>query len=350
MKVGSADAAPGTRATGYLSVTDLPTGQSERLPVVVVEGSESGPTVWVTGTIHGDEPTGMAATHEFANRLRPEALAGTVVCVPVMNPAGLRTNERTSYYHGDDPNRYFGRGDGGETPPRTQQLVCERVYDEIRESADVVVSLHTSWIQTHPYTIRPRVGYGRDRDEAAAAALRDRIVELTEAFGLPVVNQFGREETERRSLSHTLTGAAVADGIAAFTPELGGRFVVEADARAAAVAGLRNVLVTSDMLDEPASPPTEFGLSADGPLKRRVHPHTDAAGIVRYRVREGDRITAGETVAEVVDPHGETKTEVATEYPGYVLSRHEGAAVYENDPILDVAVPDDEPLLWDRSD
>ena len=147
MRVGTAAADPGERATGRLTVTDLPTGQSERLPVVVVEGSESGPTVWVTGTIHGDEPTGMAATHEFANRLRPEALAGTVVCVPVMNPAGLRTNERTSYYHGDDPNRYFGRGDGGETPPRTQQLVCERVYDEIRESADVVAAINIARLE-----------------------------------------------------------------------------------------------------------------------------------------------------------------------------------------------------------
>jgi hypothetical protein len=350
MNVGSADAASGTRADGYLSGTDLPTGRSERLPVVVVEGAADGPTVWVTGAIHGDEPTGTAAIHEFADRLRPDSLAGTVVCVPVMNPAGLRTNERTSYYHGDDPNRYFRRGDGGETPPRTQQLVCERVYDEIRESADAVVSLHTSWIQTHPYTIRPRVSYGRDRDEAAAAALSDRVGDLAEAFGLPVVNQFGREETDRRSLSHTLTGAAVADGIAAFTPELGGRFVVETDARAAAVAGLRNVLVASGMLDEPASTATEFGLDADGPLKRRVHPHTDTAGIVRYRVREGARITAGETVAAVVDQHGRTRAEIETEYSGYVLSRHEGAAVYENDPLLDVAVPDDEPLLWERSD
>lgn len=351
MKVGTAESEPGETATGYLPVAELPTGGTERLPVVVVEGEEPGPTAWATGAIHGDEPTGTAAIHEFLDRVRDEPLRGTLVCVPVTNPAGVRTNSRTSYYHGDDPNRLFGREDeSGETPPRIQQVICERLYEEIRSDADAVVSLHTSWVATHPYTIRPRVGYGAHREEAAAASLRDRVVELADAFGLPVVNQFGRAEAERRSLAHTLTGAAVEDGIPAFTPELGGRFVVERDAREAAVAGLYGVCSALGMVDEaPNVPSPGFELPAEDDLKRFVHPYADAAGIVRYRVREGEWVDSGDVVADVLTPHGETKSNVATERSGYVLSLHEGAAVYENDPLLDVAVSDGEPLLYERS-
>ncbi|MDS0300079.1 succinylglutamate desuccinylase/aspartoacylase family protein [Halogeometricum sp. S1BR25-6] len=363
MKVGTAESEPGEISRGHLSVAELPTGGDERLPVVVVEGEEPGPTAWATGAIHGDEPTGTAAIHEFLDRVRDRAkpLRGTLVCVPVTNPAGVRTNSRTSYYHGDDPNRLFGVGREGEseggsgggdggTPPRVQQVICERLYEEIRADADVVVSLHTSWVATHPYTIRPRVGYGAHREEAAAASLRDRVVELADAFGLPVVNQFGRAETERRALAHTLTGAAVADGIPAFTPELGGRFVVERDAREAAVAGLFGVCSTLGMLDDvPEDRSPAFKLSAEGDLKRLVHPHADAAGLVRYRVREGEWVDSGDVVADVRTPHGERKSTVATERSGYVLSLHEGAAVYENDPLLDLAVPDGEPLLYERS-
>ncbi|MDS0293804.1 succinylglutamate desuccinylase/aspartoacylase family protein [Halogeometricum luteum] len=355
MKVGTAESEPGGTATGHLSVAELPTGGTERLPVVVVEGEEPGPTAWATGAIHGDEPTGTAAIHEFLDRIREEPLRGTVVCVPVTNPAGVRTNSRTSYYHGDDPNRLFGRegeGGGGGTPPRVQQVICERLYEEIRADADAVVSLHTSWVATHPYTIRPRVGYGAGRGEAAAASLRDRVVELADAFGLPVVNQFGRAETERLALAHTLTGAAVADGVPAFTPELGGRFVVERDAREAAVAGLYGVCAALGMVEEVPdahAPSTAFELPAEDDLKRFVHPHADAAGLVRYRVREGEWVDSGDVVADVLTPHGETKSSVATERSGYVLSLHEGAAVYENDPLLDLAVPDGEPLLYERS-
>jgi predicted deacylase len=346
MKVGTAEADPGETATGYRTVTDLPVGGSEELPVTVLNGVDRGPTVWVTGTIHGDEPTGMAVTHDAAERIEVAELAGAVVCLPVMNPAGVRTNTRTSYYHDDDPNRYFGQDDAGsETPPRVQQVICERIYDDIRATADVLVSLHTSWVATHPYTIQPRVPYGRTRSVSDAALLRDRLTELTEAFGLPVVNQYPPSEVESRDLQHSLTGAAVADGIPAFTPELGGRLVVERDVAAAAVDGVWNVLHALEMVEDPADRHAEFEFEPDGQLRQFAGPHTDVAGIVRYRVTEGEFVEAGETVAEVVGPHGEVKTEVTVSRDGYVLSRRERAAVYENDPLLDMAVPDDTPLL-----
>ena len=346
MKIGTAEAEAGASATGYLPVADLPTGGEERLPVVVVDGADPGPTVWITAAIHADETTGMAAAQDFAAGLRDEPLRGTVVCVPVANPAGLRTNGRTSYYHDDDPNRYFSRPEAGAgDPPRVQQVINERLYERIADTADAAIALHTSWVATHPYTIRPRVSYGSRRGEAAAADLSDRVGALAEAFGLPVVNQFGRRETEHRSLGHTLSGAAVADGIPAFTPELGGRFVVEEDAREAAVAGLHNVLHELGMVDDRATADASFSLPTDEPLRRRIHPHADAAGVVRYRVAEGDRVAAGQPVADIVTPHGTTRSTVESRVDGFVLSRMEGAAVYENDPLFDLAVPDDEPLV-----
>lgn len=345
MKIGTAEADPGETAIGYRTVTELPVGGSEKLPVRVLNGVDPGPTVWVTGTIHGDEPTGMAVTHDVAERIDVAELAGTVVCLPIMNPAGFRTNARTSYYHDDDPNRYFGRDDDSETPPRVQQVVCERIYDDMRATADALVSLHTSWVATHPYIIQPRISYGESRSVSDAAVLRDRLVELTEAFGMPVVNQHPPGETETRNLQHSLTGAAVADGILAFTPELGGRLVVERDVAAAAVDGVWNVLHALEMVEQPADRHPEFGFDPDGHLRRFDGPHTDVAGIVRYQVTEGDSVEAGQIVAEIVDPHGEVKTEVAANRDGYVLSRRERVAVYENDVLLDMAVPDDAPLL-----
>ncbi|SMO37301.1 succinylglutamate desuccinylase/aspartoacylase family protein [Halorubrum cibi] len=346
MKVGTAEADPGERATGYRAVTELPTGGSEELPVTVLNGVDPGPTVWVTGTIHGDEPTGMAVTHDVAERIDVADLAGAVVCLPIMNPAGFRTNSRTAYYHGDDPNRYFGRDDADtETPPRVQRVVCERIYEDMRETADAIVALHTSWVATHPYTIQPRVPYGEDRSVSDAAVLRDRLVELTEAFGMPVVNQYPPGETETRDLQHSLTGAAVADGIPAFTPELGGRFVVEHDVAAAAADGTWNVLHALEMVEEPADRHAEFDFDSEDQLRRFDGPYTDVAGIVRYRTTEGEFVEAGQVVAEIVDPHGESKREIEADRDGYVLSRRERVAVYENDVLLDMAVPDEDPLL-----
>jgi len=189
------------------------------------------------------------------------------------------------------------------------------------------------------------VPYGAERSASDAALLRDRLSELTEAFGMPVVNQFPPDETASRNLQHSLSGAAVADGIPAFTPELGGRFVVEQDVASAAVDGVWNVFHALGMVDSTAGRHPAFAFESDEPLRRFDGPHTDVAGIVRYRVKEGERVAAGDVVATITDPHGATKAEVTADRDGYVLSRRERVAVYENDVLLDMAIPDDTPLL-----
>lgn len=347
MRIGTAEAQAGELTNGYVEATGLPTGGAEKIPVVVADGVADGPTLWVVGAIHADETTSLAVAQDFADWLRPDDLAGRVVCVPNANPAGLRRNSRTSYYHGDDPNRYFPADDADATrPPQVQELIDERLFDRLAESADAVVSLHTSWVGSASYVIRPRVGYGTDRTEAEADALAAELTELTEAFGLPVINQFDQSAASAEGLHRTLTGAAVSEaGIPAFTPELGGRYRVEEDARRMGVEGLKNVVRTLGMSDESPRTDPQLEPPVEPPLKRAIHPHADAPGVVRYRVDAGDVVSVGDPVADITTPHGERKTTVRTEREGYVLSRHEGATAYENDPLLDLAVPDDDPLV-----
>jgi len=351
MEIGTAEPRVGETTTGYVEATELPTDGVERLPVVVAEGVESGPTLWVVGAVHADETTSLAVAHEFVEWLAPEALAGRVVCVPNANPAGLRVTGRTSYYHGDDPNRYFPAADADATrPPRVQEVINRRLFELIADSADAVVSLHTSWVGSASYVIQPRVTYGRDRTEDEADALASRLTDLTAAFGLPVVNQYERSRELAEGLHRSLSGAAVHEaGIPAFTPELGGRYVVEDDARQYGVEGLKDVARALGIVGEPTRTEPQLDAPTPSPGKRAVHPHTDTAGIVQYRVREGDVVEEGEPVADIVSPHGERKATVRTDYGGYVLSRHEGATAYENDPLLDLAVPDDDPLVVPRA-
>ncbi|MFT4931603.1 MAG: putative deacylase, partial [Natronomonas sp.] len=174
MDIGTATATPGELARGYLDVTDLPTGTPERLPVIIAEGEGEGPTLWVTAAIHGDEVTGMAAALDVMDEQLPEELAGTVVCVPTLNPAGLRRTTRTSYYHDEDPNRHFPDADAESTrPPKVQKLIDERVYDRFADSADALLDLHTATVGSMPFVIRDRVLYGDRRDEDEANELAE---------------------------------------------------------------------------------------------------------------------------------------------------------------------------------
>ncbi|WP_440007555.1 succinylglutamate desuccinylase/aspartoacylase family protein [Halomicrococcus sp. SG-WS-1] len=361
MQVGTAESAPGELATGWLDVTDLPTGTPERLPVLVAEGEDDGPTLWITAAIHGDEVTAMATAQDAVDEDLAERLRGTVVCLPNLNPAGLRRNARTSYYHGDDPNRYFPDPDAdGSRPPRVQELIDERIFEAFADSADALIDLHTAQVGSVPFVIRDRVLYGEvsgtadgderraERDEDEARDLADQLDRLADAFDFPVVNEYAAEEYTERNLQRSTAGAALNNaGIPAFTVELGSHSVVEEDARALGVTGLRNAMCELGMLDGDPEP-TGLDAPVDFPVKRAVHPHVDAAGVVRHRVAAGDVIEAGEVVADVVTPHGERQATVESEHDGYVLGRFEGVAAYENDPVASLAVRDEGDLVVPR--
>lgn len=353
MQIGTADSVPGELVTGWLDVTDLPTGTPERLPVLIAEGTEDGPTLWVTASIHGNEVTGLAAAQDLLTDELASEISGTVVCLPNLNPAGLRQNTRTSYYDDEDPNRYFPDPDAESTrPPSVQQLIDERVYDEFAESADALVDLHTAHVGSVPFLIRDRVLYGEQRTEDEAHELAKELERLCEAFGLPVVNEYAAEEYAEQNLQRSTAGAALNNaGIPAFTAELGGHNVVEEDVRAAAVTGVRNVMAALGLLAEGPTPdavgydsPVEF------PVKRAVGPYTQTPGIVRHRVEAGDVISEGDVLADIVTPHGESKTTVEAEADGYVLGRMHGVAAYENDPLSSLAVRDDGNLVVPRDD
>ena len=349
MHVGTAESAPGELVTGWFEVTDLPTGSPERLPVLIADGEQDGPTLWITAAIHGDEVTAMAAAQDVMAETLETTIDGTVVCLPNLNPAGLRRTSRTSYYHDDDPNRFFPDPDAESSqPPRVQELIDERVYEAFADTADALVDLHTAQVGSVPFLIRDRVLYGTERDEDEAHELAAELGRLVDAFDLPVVNEYAAEEYTDRNLQRSTAGAALNNaGIPAFTVELGSHTVVEEDARELGVRGLVNVMDERGMVDDEAEPldvesPVEF------PVKRAVHPHTDVAGVVRHRVEAGDAIEAGDVVADVLTPHGERKAAVESEHDGYVLGRYEGVAAYENDPLASLAVRDEGDLVVPR--
>lgn len=83
MEIGTAKSSPGTTATGWVDVTELPTGTNERLPVTITEGENDRPTLWVTAALHGNEVTGIGVAQDFLTDELGEQLRGTVVCVPI---------------------------------------------------------------------------------------------------------------------------------------------------------------------------------------------------------------------------------------------------------------------------
>ena len=85
---------PGTRVHLELPAGKLPSGTSLSLPVEVIHGRQRGPTVWLSGAIHGDEIVGVEIIRQVTEELDLAELAGTVVAVPVVNVFGVVAESR----------------------------------------------------------------------------------------------------------------------------------------------------------------------------------------------------------------------------------------------------------------
>jgi len=357
MQLGTAAAEPGSVARGWFDVADLPTGTAERLPVLIANGPDPGPTLWLTGGVHGDEATGIATVLDAMDAFEASlsTLAGAVVAVPVVSPAGVRRNARHTYYDDEDPNRHFPDADASSArPPKLQERIDARLYEVIVEgpaAADALVDCHTAGVASEPFAIRDRVLYGDRRTEAEAEALAADLAALVDAFGFPTVTEYPAAEYVEENLQRSAAGAVLNEaGIPAFTAELGAHSVVDDELAGAAVGGIRRVAAELGLLpaDEVASSPEPPNPPVPFPVRRYRGPTAGTAGLVRHRVESGEAFGEGDVLARVVSATGESREVVHAEHDGYVLGRLEGLAVYEGDPIASLAVRDDGDLVVPR--
>lgn len=139
-------------------------GTDRETTVYVTSADAEGPTVVVTGGVHGNEVAGYVAAGGIADWTID---AGTLVVIPETNAVAIERGTRTDD-DGVDLNRQFPEG----TAPRTE--LARAVWNVVSEyDPDVVVDLHES---TGIYAGDPVDGVGQaiftsSDDDAVAAAM-----------------------------------------------------------------------------------------------------------------------------------------------------------------------------------
>src|SRR5207247_8514639 len=94
IRIGNINSRPGTKISGYLNVADK-AASSIALPVTIVQGQSSGPTLVVIAGEHGCEYCGIMAAVRLIGSITPEKIKGTLIVVPIANPPDFE--ERTLF-------------------------------------------------------------------------------------------------------------------------------------------------------------------------------------------------------------------------------------------------------------
>ena len=349
--VGTATARAGEVVYGELPVLELPTGGQEALPVIIAQGRDDGPTLWLTANIHGAELTGIPVIHRTLGEHLAARLRGTVVALPTLSPAGLRTAQRVPYYGNEDPNRLWPvrRDEADPRPLGAYERIGERVHAQIARRCDYLLDLHNAAIRTIPFTIVDRVLYADEAARPRAERLGERVEAMARAFGLSTVREAAAEKYVRQVLHRSVSGSTVnVLGIPALTIELGMTGAVDPAAVEAGVAGVRNVLRWAGMLPGEPEPIAACPVVDPGyPTKRDDSARAPRSGILAPALDLGERYAAGQLLARMVDLWGRPLdgAEIRAPGDGFLIGWHNGLAKYEGQAVASLATRDDAPLV-----
>lgn len=308
--IADASIAPGTSADVAFPITTMATGTASSLAVRVMHGARPGPAIFVSAAIHGDEIIGTAVIQRLAKELRPEALAGTVLLVPVANIFGFLNRSR---YLPDrrDLNRSFPGSASGSLAGQIAHIF----YREVVERCELGIDIHSAAI--HRYNL-PQI---------RIAAGDKRLTELAMAFGAPVIIESPLRDGSLRDLARK-------HGVDMLLLEAGEALRFDRLSIETGVAGVTRVLAHLGMIE------ADDGLSAVGvPARanRSVWVRSPRGGVMQAMRESGDAVRKGDLLACVSGLFGEDAQELHSPLDGIIIGHATLPVVHQGDALFHIA-------------
>lgn len=308
--IGSSEIAPGTRRMVELPVSVMSNHAPMTLPVHVLHGAKPGPTLFISGVVHGDEIQGAEIVHRVLRHNAMGAIAGTLLAVPIVNAFGFLSRSR---YMPDrrDLNRSFPGSDRGSLA----SLLADLFMREVVLRSQYGIDLHTAALHR---TNLPQTRIAPDEPELLA---------LAEAFGPPVVLVSPLREG-------TLRHCARDKGVKMLLYEGGEALRFDEAAIRAGTLGILRVMKSLGMI---AAGDVARGKVLPAVALSSTWLRAPEGGVLRARRAIGDRVASGETVGEISDPLGERSVKIAAEDDGIVIGRTNLPIVNRGDALYHVA-------------
>jgi len=300
---------PKTRQRIELPVARLPTQTMLSLPVTVVNGRESGPKLWLSAALHGDEINGVEIIRQVLQRISPETLVGTAIAVPIVNVFGFIEQSR---YLPDrrDLNRCFPGSPRGSLASRLAHLFMQEIVSRSTHGID----LHTA---SYPRTNLPQIRANLDDRETYRCA---------EAFGAPVaIHSTMRDGSLRQAASHL--------GIPVLLYEAGETLRFDRRAIEIGVAGILRVMKCLGMYagEVPDPPPISV-------VQTTQWIRSPRGGILHLEIELGQTVEKKQRIGVIVDPFGEKTVKILSPEAGLIIGCTQNPLVNQGDGIVHLAL------------
>ncbi len=301
--------APGSAMTVDIPVSRLSTDTEIALRVRVIHGKRPGPVMFVSGSVHGDEIIGVEIMRRLQKAISPKRLAGTLLCIPIVNAYGFVAHQR---YLPDrrDLNRCFPGSARGSLAAQ----LAHHFTNEVIARCSIGIDIHSAGLHRENL---PQIRISADRPVAN---------ELAQIFGAPAVIVANLREGSLRqtAVENGCDVLLLEAGEALRFDELGIRIGVQGILRVMAHLGMGVKL------------PRKVGAKSIQ-SRRTMWLRAPMGGIFRTTKACGSFVEDEEVVGYLADPFGDTDIPVVTPIAGVIIGRSNLPVVNQGDALVHVA-------------
>jgi uncharacterized protein len=319
--VGTATAAPGQKAQGYIGV---PAGvdAGTNIPVVMVNGAKPGPVLALVTGAHGTEYVSIIAVEKLIGELDPAEISGTVILLPLVNIASFEQKvPHVNPIDNKSMNRYYpGKIDGTQT-----DRVLYWITKDVVDHCDYLIDYHGGDLDEN---LRPYAYWG-----AMGKEEQDRISkQMVLAFGLDHIIIWNDRPTDP-SASRYLDNTASLRGKPSIVVEAGHAGTVETDDVALLVNGTFSTMRALKMI--PGEP---HYIENPVWLAKVVDVISDGPGIWYPLAQRGTYVAAGMKIGYVTDYFGKVILDARAPEAGVILHINAVPSLKKGDNIADIGV------------
>lgn len=298
MLINKIEIKPGENKTVELNVSKLASGTSITIHVHIFRSKNEGPTILVSGGVHGDEINGIEIVRRaVCSKLFDRLNCGTVIALPLVNIYGF-INFSRDLPDGKDVNRSFPGSKKGSLASRVAHVITNQILPHINLGLD----FHTGGGSIYNF---PQVRAFREDDKSLELA---RIFNAPLTIQSELVPKSFRKEAHKKSIPMLVFEGGESLRLDDFSIKEG-------------MDGIKRVLDHYGMIDEKVKRQDTHILTNHKWLRASI------AGIFIPNKVTGDWFKKGDVLGIITNPYGQFEKQIIAHQDGFIFG-------HDNKPVV----------------
>ncbi len=305
---------PGKGVQLNLDIAKLHTRTKIEVPVIVQRGKMDGPSILITGGIHGNEINGVEIVRQLVSNKYNIPEKGTIICIPVVNVFGF-LNQKRQFPDGRDLNRVFPGSPRGSLASRFAYTIVQ----EIAPLVDYCIDYHTGGDSRFN---APQVRITNNDSEG---------LELAKVFGAPfIIKSVHRDKSFRETMHKLHKKVLLYEG--------GKSLHIDDEITQIGLQGALRVLQHLGMRD--------FTNELEESSQKKKEPvvvnsskwlRAKYSGMFHPKIGLGEFVKKGDFLGSISDPFGYFERRIKAHFPGYIICINQSPIVNQGDAIFHIS-------------